>query len=74
MNFRKLRNLGRLDQVLRIGIGCALIYAGLIDTDFIQDPLSSYLVGGFGAVNIVAALARYCPLYALVGINTARID
>lgn len=74
MNFREMRNLGRLDQILRVGIGGGLVYAGFIDSGLIQDPLSSYLVGGFGLVNILAALARYCPLYALVGINTARID
>jgi hypothetical protein len=74
MNLTKIRNLGHLDQILRLGIGCALIYAGFIDAEFIQDPVSSYLVGAFGVVNILAALARYCPLYALVGINTARLD
>ena len=74
MNFREMRNLGRLNQVLRLGIGGGLVYAGFVDTAFIQDPLSSYLVGCFGLINIVAALARYCPLYALVGINTARLD
>ncbi len=64
------RNVGRLDQVLRIGIGAGLIYVGLINQNLIKDVLSSYIIGGLGIVNLAVALLRHCPLYTLTGINT----
>ncbi len=72
MHFRK--NIGTLDMVLRIGLSAAAIYAGFIDTDIINDALSSVVVGIIGALNLVVALIRFCPLYAVAGINTNAID
>ena len=67
-------NVGRLDQILRIGISLVLIYIGFIDTGFIQDSLSSYLVGAVGLLNMLVALVRSCPLYSLAGINTCQTN
>jgi hypothetical protein len=64
------RNIGRLDQILRIGISLGLVYAGFIDKQLIHDDLSSYIIGIIGALNLVVALIRYCPLYVVTGINT----
>ncbi len=64
------KNIGRFDQVLRVGISLGLVYVGLIDESFIQDPLSSYIIGAIGVVNIVIAIARFCPLYVVAHINT----
>ncbi len=66
------KNIGRFDQILRMGIGLGLIYIGFIDTSFIDDPLSSNIIGGFGALNIFVALLRSCPLYSLTGISTCQ--
>jgi len=66
------KNIGRLDQILRIGISLGLIYIGLINEEFIQDPLSSYIIGTLGVLNLVIALVRYCPLYSLTKINTCH--
>jgi len=63
-------NVGRFDQVLRFGIGLGLIYVGLIDEQFINDPLSSYIIAAIGILNMSVSLIRYCPLYVIVGINT----
>lgn len=63
-------NVGRLDQILRIGIGAVLIWVGFVDTDLIGDRLIAALVGLFGLLNLVAALIRVCPVYTIAGINT----
>ena len=68
------RNVGRLDQLLRIGIGAVLIYISLIDTSLIEDPLSSGILAFIGIGNLVVGLIRICPLYPLVGINTCRLS
>lgn len=65
------KNVGRLDQILRIGISLAMIYFGFFDHSLIQDTFSARVVGILGALNLIVALARFCPLYAVAGINTA---
>lgn len=65
-----VNNIGRIDQVLRLGISVGMIYAGFINEDFIQDNLSSNIIGSLGLLNLIVALVRYCPLYSLADINT----
>ena len=66
------RNLHIIDIIVRIIIGLGLIYVGFIDTHYITNSTVRILLGVFGAVNIVAALMRSCPIYALAGISTYR--
>lgn len=67
------QNIGRFDQILRIGIGISLIYIGFIDKDIINDTLSSYIIGLLGLMNLIFALIRYCPLYTVTNISTYLI-
>ena len=67
-------NVGRFDQILRLGIGAALVWVGFIDTTVIDDRLIATLVGLSGLLNIAAALLRVCPVYNLAGINTNNQD
>ena len=69
-----VRNLSRLDQVLRIGVGVVLVYMGFIDTSLIGDTYLAVTVGAFGAVNIVVGIGGYCPLYRLAGISTRHSE
>lgn len=70
MTLRWQPNVGRFDQILRIGIGAVLIWAGFVDTSLIGDRLIAALVGVFGLLNLIAALVRVCPVYTVAGINT----
>jgi len=70
MKIRIDKNIGRFDQILRLGISFGLVYIGLINEEFIQDPLSSYIIGITGIINVIIALIRFCPLYVVTGINT----
>lgn len=70
MTLRWQPNVGRFDQILRIGIGAVLIWAGFVDTDLIGDRLVAALVGLFGLLNLIAAVVRVCPVYTIAGINT----
>lgn len=58
------RNLGRLDQAIRVLAGLALIAFGLTD----QSPWR--WLGLVGIVLVVTGLVRFCPLYRLVGVKT----
>jgi hypothetical protein len=68
------QNIGKLDRILRIGISSALIYISLIDTAFIADPLSSGILALIGLVNMFVAMAGFCPLYTVTGINTRKLS
>ena len=66
------RNVGRLDQILRVGISLVLVYIGFIDKEFITDPLSSNIIGIIGVLSLIVALLRFCPLYVVTGISTCN--
>jgi len=65
-------NVGRLDQILRMGISLIMIYIGFIDKEFLNDQLSSNIIGSFGVLFLIVAAVRYCPLYVITGINTCQ--
>ena len=64
------KNIGRLDQALRLTVSFVLIYISFVDTTIISDPLSSMIIGGIGIINLIVALIRFCPLYSVTEINT----
>ncbi len=64
------KNIGRLDQALRLMVSFVLVYISIIDTTIISDPLSSMIIAGIGIINLFVALIRFCPLYAVTHINT----
>jgi len=66
------KNISRLDQLLRLGISLVLIYIGFIDRSIIDDTLSSNILGIIGVINMIVAVARYCPLYVVADINTCQ--
>lgn len=74
MGMRWTPNVGRLDQILRIGIGLVLIWVGFIDDSLIGDRLIAALIGIFGVLNTLAAVVRVCPVYTVAGINTDKND
>lgn len=66
------KNVGRLDQVLRLVISTAMIYAGFVNAELIQDKFSSILLGVIGVVLMCTVILRSCPMYILIGWNTCR--
>ncbi len=66
------KNMGRIDQVLRLGISLVLIYAGFIDQQLIDDNFTSMIVGIIGIINLLSSLSRFCPFYSIAGINTCH--
>ncbi len=64
--------MGRIDQVLRLGISIVLIYVGFVDQELINDHLTSMIAGIIGIVNLLSALIGICPLYSITGINTCH--
>lgn len=58
------RNIGRVDRVLRLLVGAALLALVFVG------PRTPW--GWIGAVLVITALINFCPLYRLFGIRTCR--
>lgn len=63
-------NIGTLDMMMRIVAGLALLYIGFMDNTIISAGLPKTIIGIFAFVPLLTGLARYCPLYAIIGMST----
>ncbi len=61
------KNVGGLDRVLRIIL--AAVFAYLYFSGTVSGTLGLVLVI-LGAVFVLTSLVSFCPIYALVGLNT----
>jgi len=57
-------NVGSLDRVLRLVVGCALLGAGYFFKSW---------WGLVGLLPLLTGLCRFCPAYLPLGLNTCRI-
>lgn len=55
-------NEGTIDRILRVAVGAAVLSQAFIG---LQTPWAFV-----GLVPLVTGLAGYCPVYAILGINT----
>ncbi len=74
MRSHRQPNVGRFDQILRLGIGAAFVWVGFVDTTVIDTRVVATLIGLLGLFNLAAALLRVCPFYNLAGITTHHQD
>jgi hypothetical protein len=65
------RNVGAVERVVRILIGVALIALGLVHVLSGTLAIVGYVVG---AIAPVTGFVRYCPAWAVFGINTCTSD
>ncbi len=69
----KSANVGRLDQIIRIIVGIGLIAAPYFYvSDIWQSQPTYYAAHIVGAILIITAFIRFCPLYRIVGMRTCR--
>jgi len=59
------KNVGTVDRVIRLIMGLAIILAGLLFQNWF---------GVLGLVFVGTAIAGYCPLYAVFGVRTCRME
>lgn len=66
-------NVGTLDRVLRAIVGAALIYFGLASgLPLFDGAIYKYGAAAIGAVMLIVAIVRVCPVYTMFGIKTCR--
>lgn len=66
------KNVGRLDQIIRLFISSSMIYAGFVNEELIQDDFSSNLLAVIGLVLLYTVIMRNCPMYSLIGWSSCR--
>lgn len=67
-------NLGNIDRLMRLVLGIALFAAPLLNIPAIwSNGLFAYASMAVGLVLAITALARFCPLYRLLGVSTCKL-
>ena len=61
-----IRNVGRKDKNIRIGVGIVLLIIGLFFA-------KSFLLTIIGAVALATGIFSFCGIYTLLGMNTASV-
>ena len=64
------KNMGSLDKGIRVSV--AIIIALLYMFDVIQGTLA-YVLMGIAIIFLITSFINFCPLYALLGINTCKV-
>lgn len=66
-----MANVGSLDRILRAILGVVLIALPFV-TDFAlwANPIWMYGALAVGAVMLLTAAIRFCPLYVILGLRT----
>lgn len=68
-------NVGTPDRIARIVIGAVLVLLPLVSgLALFANPLWFWAAIIVGAVLIVTAIVRFCPLYAILGLSTRRMS
>lgn len=68
-------NLGSADRIVRAILGLVLIVAPFMPIAFL-DAMGGwkFVVAAVGAVLVGTAAMRFCPLYAIFGLNTCPME
>jgi hypothetical protein len=66
-------NVGTADRLFRIVVGVVLVVAPFVTaTGLLAEPAARLVLPVLGAVLIITALFRFCPLYRIFGLRTCR--
>ncbi len=66
-------NVGTADRVIRVVLGLVLATLPSVTQFAIwANPVAKFGLPVVGAILIITAAARFCPLYRLVGLRTCR--
>lgn len=65
------KNMGSTDKIIRLIL--AAVFAVLFFTGTVTG-IFSYILLALGAIFVLTSLVGFCPIYALVGLNTCAAE
>ncbi|MBN8682783.1 MAG: DUF2892 domain-containing protein [Chitinophagales bacterium] len=63
-------NVGNIDKIIRIVL--AIVFAALYFTGTVSG-VTGYILLALGGIFVLTSLVSFCPIYALVGLNTCPV-
>lgn len=63
-------NIGNIDKIIRIVL--AIVFAALYFTGTVTG-VAGYILLALGGIFVLTSLVSFCPIYALVGLNTCPV-
>ena len=67
-------NVGTLDRILRAALGAGLVYLAFFSRFPVFDgPIVGFGAAATGAIMLIVAATRVCPVYSIFGLKTCRI-
>ncbi len=63
------KNMGGMDRIIRLMV--AVVVAVLYFAGMVQGTLA-YVLLGLSGIFVLTSFISFCPLYALVGLNTCK--
>lgn len=64
------KNMGSTDKTIRLIL--AAVFAALFFTGVVTGILG-YVLLAFGAIFVLTSVVGFCPIYAIVGLNTCPV-
>jgi hypothetical protein len=68
-----MANIGSFDRTLRFLVGTTLLmvpFLGVFPMPLADSVIGRYAIAGVGVVLLLTATFRFCPAYALLGLQT----
>lgn len=62
-----MKNIGSTEKAIRLAVFAVLVVAG-----FLTQGSTRFILWGVSLVPLITALINFCPLWALLKINTAH--
>lgn len=67
------RNVGTIDRIFRAALGVGLIYFSFLSgLPAFDSTVLKYGAATIGAVMLIVAATRVCPIYSIFGFKTCR--
>ena len=67
-------NVGVIDRLFRLVFGIGLMGAALSASSVFESGMAQYIAFILGAVAIMTATLRFCPVYRIIGIRTCDCE
>lgn len=65
-------NVGTVDRIARAVLGLVLLFIGIGTLNGIAGNITGLIVAAIGLVLLGTALMSWCPIWAMLGVNTYK--